>query len=386
VWAQSRVIDPVAKLAAQQPDTRVDLIVSYHWQPGLVERSAVTLRGGVVGRELPSIDALAINLPAGEAVPLSRELSVAWVTLDAAVAGNSLDLAREIIALPSDNAAPGATLGTGVTVAVIDSGIAPHADFGNRVLERIDFTGHDDPADVWGHGTMMAGLIAGDGVLSEGVYRGVAPGAALVSLRVLDGAGQGRTSDVIAALEWAVEHRSAYAIGVASLALGHPVYESPDRDPLVRAVEHAWDNGIVVVCAAGNRGADGASTIESPANSAQVLAVGALDDRGTPDPADDRVAEFSGQGPTPYEGLAKPDLYAPGLAVAAARGAGYAQCSGTSCSAALVVGAVASSLSDDDVNPAPDPIGVIDQITGNTSPLPGSLAGVLNVELALGGN
>lgn len=349
--------------ASADPDAQLSLIVLYDDEPGLFQRSEVESLGGQVGAELASIDGLAVTLPASALGSISDAMGVRWVTVDARVRANSiLDVARVAVGVTEDTSAPGGPTGYLVGVAVVDSGVNHHADFGNRLLTSVDFTGSGSTADEYGHGTMVAGLIAGNGYNSEGYYRGVAPEASVVSLKVLDAAGEGRTSDVIRAIEWAVDHKNAYGIDLLNLSLGHPSYEAASEDPLVRAVESAWEAGITVVCAVGND-----TVVESPATSSKVIAVGAIDDRGTEDKTDDVIATGSAVGPTPFDGFAKPELYAPGVGVASLRAAGstldavtnrvfasgeseasYAELHGTSAAAAFVTGALASLMSDED--------------------------------------
>ncbi len=235
---------------------------------------------------------------------------------------------------------PGAT-GKGVTIAVLDSGIsANHPDFASnnksRVLTSVDFTGSSRQGDADGHGTGVAGVAAGNGAASNGYagnYAGVAPEANLVDVRVLDENGIGRTSNVLAALNWVVQNRTRYNIGVVNMSLGSPVRESFHTDPLGKAVELTVRAGVVVVCSAGNMGrteqivgtnADGSpiyqlayGAITSPANSPYVITVGATDTHGTARRSDDTVASFSSRGPTRFDHLAKPDLVAPGRRVVA---------------------------------------------------------------------
>jgi serine protease AprX len=160
--------------------------------------------------------------------------------------------------------------GRGVGVAVLDSGVSPHSALRNRVVAAFNFTAHPDNTaiDRYGHGTHVAGTIAGEGE----TYPGMAPGAHIVSLRVLEADGSGETSSVIDAINWAIEHKAEYALQVINLSLGHPVFESSLDDPLCQAVQRAVDAGYVVVAAAGNMGkaADGrpvVGAIISPANS-----------------------------------------------------------------------------------------------------------------------
>jgi serine protease AprX len=153
---------------------------------------------------------------------------------------------------------------------------------------------------------------------SERRLAGIAPGANLVSVRVLDAMGRGYSSSMLAGLNWVLEHKARYDIRVINLSLGHPVYEPAANDPLVQAVEALWDAGIVVVCSAGNSGKSGHGTISSPCNSRKVITVGALNHRNTADGGDDIVGRFSSMGPSRVDLVAKPDLLAPGTKIVSA--------------------------------------------------------------------
>lgn len=225
--------------------------------------------------------------------------------------------------------------GRGVGVAVIDSGITSHHDDlyytrNGRRSERIahfrDFTldapssvwASDSPTDPYGHGTHVAGAIAGNGYDSRGARQGIAPNATLVGLKVLDADGNGYISDVIAALEYAISIKSTYNIRVINLSVAAAVTESYLSDPLTLAARRAVEAGIVVVTAAGNLGQNelGASQfggITSPANAPWVLTVGASSHQGTAKRGDDIVAAFSSRGPTWIDFAAKPDILAPGV-------------------------------------------------------------------------
>ena len=252
--------------------------------------------------------------------------------------------------------------GTGVGVAVVDSGIEPGTDFNNRIAAFYDFTYGDiravAPMDPYGHGTHVAGLIASE-------FVGVAPNARLIGLRVLNEKGQGDTANVVRAIEFAIANKDLLGIDVLNLSLGHPIYEPAASDPLVQAVEHATREGIVVVVSAGNFGLNkktglpGYAGIASPGNAPSALTTGAARTFNSVTRVDDRVAPFSSRGPSWYDGFAKPDFVAPGdnlLSVAAAgsklrvaqeqRGntGNYMRLSGTSMAAGVASGLVALVL------------------------------------------
>ena len=190
--------------------------------------------------------------------------------------------------------------GKGVTVAVIDSGLEMSSEFQGRVKAFYDFTNGQTKStsafDDYGHGTHVAGTIAGNGALSANkAYRGLAPNVQLVVLKVLDGTGAGYTSDVVRAIDFAVANRSKFGIDIINLSLGHPIYEPAATDPLVQAVERASKAGIVVLAAAGNNGISpttgqpGYAGVNSPGNAPSAITVGAFDMAGTATRADDTI-------------------------------------------------------------------------------------------------
>ena len=343
-------------------------------EPGLlstITTLVTTTLGLPLVRELPGINALVTEIDLDDLSILACDVSVSSISVDAIVrlpsepasSGSAYSL-RETLGLPD-----GAPKGTGIGVAVVDSGIALSPDFGLRITAFYDFTRGGVaalPSDPYGHGTHVAGLIAGAGLLAGGgAYRGVAPGAHLIGLRVLDEEGTGRTSDVISAIEYATNHRTALDIDVINLSLGHPIFEGAATDPLVRAVEAAVRAGIVVVAAGGNygvhpdTGAAGYGGTTSPGNAPSVMTVGALDTRNTTTRGDDRIGAYSSRGPTWYDGIAKPDLVAPGHGMVSNAAIGstlyerypsarvsttYFRLNGTSMAAAVASGAAALVL------------------------------------------
>ena len=257
--------------------------------------------------------------------------------------------------------------GQGISVAVIDSGISFHTDFssenGFRIPNSLNFSGSGNTDDLYGHGTHVAGIIGGNGSASSGIYRGVAPGVNLVSLKVSDKNGMTYESSVVNSLQWVYNNKATYNIRVVNLAMNSTVDQSYHTSPLSAAVEILWFNGIVVVVSSGNNGdGNGPVTVYPPANDPFVITVGATEDKGTATLADDNLAVFSAYGTT-VEGFAKPDLVAPGrnlIAPLAAKattaytehplhrvGDYYFRMSGTSMSAPVVSGAVALLLQDE---------------------------------------
>ena len=196
--------------------------------------------------------------------------------------------------------------GSGVTVAVIDSGIAYHNDLkvsGSnnqyRIIANEYFTGSGGSDDLYGHGTHVAGIIGGTGLMSSGNYRGVAPGVNLVNLKVADKDGMTYKSDVVDAMQWVYDNKSAYNIRVVNLSLNSTVAQSYHTSPLCAAVEILWFNSITVVVSAGNNGTgEGPVTIYPPANDPFVITVGATEDKGTTGLGDDNLAVFSAYGTT----------------------------------------------------------------------------------------
>lgn len=209
--------------------------------------------------------------------------------------------------------------GQGVTIAVLDTGIYPHPDFmypEPRIVGWVDMVnGRTIPYDDNGHGTHVAGDAAGSGLQSGGVFRGSAPKANLVGVKVLSGEGSGKTSDIIKGMDWVLKNKDKMNIRVVNMSLGHNAQKKWQDDPIDQAVTKLIEAGIVVVAAAGNDGPE-RRTIKAPGDHPMAITVGAVDDRNTPDPSDDKVTPFSSRGPTPA-GIPKPDLVAPGEAIMA---------------------------------------------------------------------
>lgn len=239
--------------------------------------------------------------------------------------------------------------GKGQTIAVIDSGIYPHPDLKDKIVGWADMqSGALEPTDTYGHGTHVAGVAAGTGIKSAGVHKGVAPDANLVGVRI------GSVSEAIKGIQWCIEHKDEYNIGVINMSLGDLAVRSYKDDPWAQAAQKAMEAGLVVCVAAGN---DGPSemNISTPGIHPDAITVGALDDKGTVDRSDDAVADFSSRGPTSVDGVIKPDLLAPGVNVYGPLapnasidddsmfhdGADYVAMSGTSMATPMVAGLAA---------------------------------------------
>jgi serine protease AprX len=244
------------------------------------------------------------------------------------------------------------------TIAIVDSGVETRADFGSRLLASVNLSSlpNNSPGDGRGHGTFVAGIAAGS---AEG-HSGASPAAKLVSIDVMDDSGTGLTSDIIRACQWILDNKSKYNIRVANFSLHSAITAPFWIDPLDRAVEQLWFNGIVVVAAAGNYGIAGAPSgvLYSPGDDPFVITVGATDLGGTKKTDDDTVAPWSAWGYT-VDGFAKPDVSAPGRYMIGPAPAGstlvaekpgnvvapgYIQLSGTSFAAPIDAGAAADNL------------------------------------------
>ena len=316
---------------------------------------AVKAAGGEVIAALPVARGVAARLPQGTSlgaewtVAPQRAITVAEAATPAAT-GSAMTV-RQMVGLPADG-----DEGRGVTVAVVDTGVADVPDLARRVAQHVDLTGTGN-GDGYGHGTFMAGLIAASGAASGGAYRGVAPGARLIDVKVADGQGRTDLITVLRGLQWVSDHRKDVQVVNLSLSSGSPLpYQI---DPLNQALESLWHRGVTVVVPSGNDGPDTGS-VTSPGNDPLLLTAGGLDAAGTPDRSDDVVGVWSGRGPT-RQGDAKPDLVAAGGHVVSLRAPGsvvdesyaharvgddYFRGSGTSMAAAVTSGVIAGALAE----------------------------------------
>jgi serine protease AprX len=323
-------IDKILKSRAGQGGTSRVIVTL---KPGADLSADVRKLGGRLGRKLGLINGQVVELPNAVIRKLAELSFVESIHYDRPTGGEM----NRVAVLTGARAAQTAYgyNGAGVGIAVIDSGITNwHDDLGQspntpgvrlkngqRVSAFVDFVnGQTSSYDDNGHGTHVAGIIAGNGADSSGARAGIAPSAHLVGLKVLDDRGRGVISNVIAALDWTITNKSSYNLRVVNLSVGAAVTESYKTDPLALAAKRAVDAGIVVVTAAGNLGknADGQiqyGAITAPGNAPWVLTVGAYSHEGTVVRTDDVMAGYSSRGPTAIDFQAKPDLVAPGTGV-----------------------------------------------------------------------
>ncbi len=327
-------LGPMLEVRSRQLSGRSRVIVEFKAE---LDARVITGGRGAAGRQLPSARAQVVEVENLALHDLASHPQVArmhvdhpaFATMERTGAAIAATIARQSFRLT----------GKGIGVAVIDSGItAWHDDLylagvrspraAPRIVHFKDFTKasnpriwmSEQPSDEYGHGTHVAGIIAGNGFDSNGARTGIAPGANLIGLKVLDANGQGYISDVIAAIDYAIAVRKTYNIRVINLSVASGVFESYETDPLTQAARRAVDAGIVVIAAAGNIGTNMQGDVQyggitSPGNAPWVLTVGAASHEGTAARNNDTLARFSSRGPTWIDFAAKPDLVAPGVGI-----------------------------------------------------------------------
>ncbi len=394
VSTSSNSIKAHALLVTTVPEEWAQVIVQF--QPGAENtEQLIQAYGGKMLATLPMINAATVWMPAGQAVRLSTHRSVKWVSPDAPVESTACPQCVDTTKLANAyidainandiwNDAP-YIQGKNIGIAVIDSGINPNGDLytqmgANRQIANVRFNSdyNQSTSDGYGHGTHVASILAGDGSESNGKYIGVAPLANIINVKVSNDNGSARMTDIVSGLEWVLKNKNKYQIRVVNISLNSTVAESYHTSPLDAAVEILWFNGIVVVVSAGNYGS---GAIYPPANDPFVITVGATDDQGTGNIADDTLASFSAYGTT-EAGATKPEIVAPGrnitarlvnmnMGLPAAHRANivngqYFRMSGTSMAAPMVSGAVAMLLQDEP-NLTPDQVKYRLMTTANQS-------------------
>lgn len=344
--------------------------------------AAVTSVGGRVTQPLPIVEGASADVPASTVRSMRSIPGIVNVTPNDRVAfqGEATEGQRIQKVVGAHKLWDGGINGNGVTVAVLDTGIyAGHPDLAGRVIHCEDLSSERgtvaDCADTFGHGTFMAGLIAGNGGSSGGKYTGTAPGANLVAIKAAGYDGATDVAHILAGIQWAVAFKDIYGIRVLNLSLGTDSSQDYRLSPLNFAVERAWLAGIAVVVSSGNTGPD-SGTVMKPGDDPFVITVGASSDMGTTSTGDDVVTGFSGRGPTRSNGISKPDVVAPGMHSISLRSPGsaidteypgsrvddgYFRGSGTSMSTATVSGVIAQMLQ---ANPDLTPDQVKARLTG----------------------
>ena len=346
---------------------------------------AVLTAGGTVDADLPLVGGVSATLPAGAVLPAGyivaedRRMDVAAASDYSATRAST---ARATLGLTGASGT-----GAGMTVAVVDTGVDEVGDLAGRVEHDGVVPGR---GDGFGHGTFVAGLIAGSGASSNGTYAGVAPAARILDVRVARNDGTSSLSLVLLGLQKVAERGDVDVLNL-SLSSGSPM--PWQVDPLTRALESLWDDGVVVVVPSGNDGAE----VSSPGIHPGLLTVGGLDERGTAARGDDVVAAWSGRSPAGQTDEVKPDLVAPGMSLVSLRATGsvadrenssarigrdYFTGSGTSFSTALTSGAAALVLAKHR-SAAPGQVKALLTGTAHKLGLPGSGAGGVDVAAAL---
>ena len=290
----------------------------------------ISASGGEVLSGLPIVDGFEVRIDAERVHDLAARDGVAAITLDRDVSFETItyDESGTASAFVGASRAHAAwrtgNLGAGVGVAVIDTGISEMPDLAGRLVHGPDLSGEGTLVDSYGHGTVMGAIIGGSGADSAGrnggAYTGIAPKAHLVAVKVAGANGAADVSTLLQAMHWVAAYRDQLSIRVLNLSWGAPSTQDPAVDPLNHAVQRLWNDGIVVVVAAGNSGPN-AGTVMKPGDDPLAITVGAFNDNGTPSLSDDEGVSWSSVGPT-AQGLGKPDLVASGRKVIAQRSFG----------------------------------------------------------------
>jgi serine protease AprX len=301
--------------------------------------------GGLLVTVLSNLNIRIVEVEANSVQVLASDPDVSYISLDNAVGASghvtNTTGTQQVRAQKSLLGLNSTLDGSGVTIAVLDSGIdSKHKSFATtgKIKFSKDFTGENRTDDPWGHGTHVAAIAAGDGAPTGGAYEGIAPAANLVNLRVLNSQGVGRVSGVLAALDWLIANKANYGVKVVNMSIGTPAINSYEDDPLCNAVRKLVDAGVVVVAAAGNNGKDANGrtiygAIHCPGNDPSVITVGASNSFGTDARNEDGVTSYSSRGPARsykvdsyglihYDNIIKPDLVAPGNKIIAAEAVG----------------------------------------------------------------
>lgn len=365
-------IDPrIIQVAHETPEQMMRVIVQKMGRDQQLEQQVNELGGNVL-TDLSIINAFAAELSADAAFQLANNPSVRWISVDAPVQSSLLGLGGETTSnafntyldtLGIPQLSQAGLDGRGIGVAVIDSGIAADRDFSNLAVSKGFNLNSLTPFDLYGHGTHIAGIVAGNGLDSYGKFKGIAPGVRLIGLKISNDLGLAFESDAVKAMQWTYENKTKYNIRVINLSINSGVDSSYHNSALNAAAEILWFSGVVVVVSAGNSGGQSYNTVNAPpANDPFFITVGASDEKKTSAIGDDYIAPYSAYGKT-QDGFLKPEIVAPGTGIYSVRAAlspwailyserlayngQYFRLSGTSMAAPMVVGVVALMLQDE---------------------------------------
>jgi serine protease AprX len=348
------------KKAKEKPDALVEVIVQM--EQGKKLKPIDLPEGSLKKKDMDWMGGVLLRLPLKQIEKLAQNPHVKLITPNAPLRVTSAVYSETTYPLTTgvaDTFWNSGFQGGGVGVAVLDSGISAHKDLaGSKVDIVVPDNADLGTDDLFGHGTHVAGIIAGDS--GDGRYVGVAPKATVYNIKVSDDNGMARESDLIDGLEWIYYNHDAYNIRVVNISMQSTLAQSYKTSPISAAIEQLWFEGIVVVVSAGNNGSAVDVMNYPPANDPFVITVGALDEQGTADRSDDVMADFSSRGLT-QDKISKPDILAPGRQIVAPLAANshlqellpdritdneYIRLSGTSMAAPVVSGIAASILSN----------------------------------------
>lgn len=325
----------------------IPIIISYKNTKNMAEGRVSTL-SQKLNYELPIVNGYACDMSTDAILEIIKDPNIEYISYDTRVFA-VMDVARKIVG--ADKMPRTGYTGKGVTVAIIDTGVSPHLDLiypTNRIVGFKDFINNEAVAyDDNGHGTHCAGILGGSGYSSKGKYKGIAPEANILSIKVLDEKGNGKTSDILSAVQWIIDTKEVYKTKIINFSLGAIAQYRERKDPLVKAANRAIDNNMIVIAAVGNSGPM-RQTILSPATSRYVISVGALNASKAHQTDEKNIASFSSRGPT-IDRIKKPDLIAPGVNITSLSQKnlnGYTALSGTSMAAPMVSGAAALLLNE----------------------------------------
>jgi serine protease AprX len=310
----------VQKLVTETPDQVIPLIVQTYGVTDTAKQT-VSLLGGKVTSDLWLVKGFGAEIKASDIVTLAADPNVRAITFDGPVLplGIIEETSKLASMYPKVVNAPDVWnhnyKGKGIGVAVVDSGLSAQSSPDiNDLHKRVTADVHLNAAnglDYHGHGTHVAGIIAGDGNASNGKYVGIAPKANIINAKVADGNGLAKESYLINGLQWIYKNKDTHNIRVVNISSAAAIPQSYMISPISAAVEQLWFNGIVIVVSSGNKGSSADAVMHPPANDPYVISVGAIDDKGTTDRGDDEVTSWSSRGKT-LDNVQKPDIVAPG--------------------------------------------------------------------------